>query len=90
MAGAKVTMMASELLQHGVGRITEVLSALEAWMEEREYASVMQMIGSMSQTNVANPSAFTRANYMKLLAAYRPVVKESNELLNAPFSDARR
>jgi dihydroorotate dehydrogenase (fumarate) len=93
MAGAKVTMMASELLQHGVGRITEVLRALKAWMEKREYESVMQMIGSMSQTNVANPSAFTRANYMKLLAAYRPVIKEANETLDfpyPPYSDARR
>ncbi len=72
MAGAKVAMMASELLQHGVGRLTEVLRALELWMEEHEYVSVNQMIGSMSRTNVADPSAFVRANYMKMLASYRP------------------
>lgn len=90
MSGAKVTMMASELLQRGVGRITKVLGALEAWMVEHEYESVMQMIGSMSRTNVANPSAFTRANYMKLLAAYRPVITESKETLNSPNFDARR
>jgi dihydroorotate dehydrogenase (fumarate) len=71
MAGAKVAMMASELLQHGVGRITEVLRAMELWMEEHEYVSVNQMIGSMSRTNVADPSAFERANYMKMLASYR-------------------
>jgi hypothetical protein len=29
------------------------------------------MIGSMSRTNVADPSAFERANYMKMLASYR-------------------
>lgn len=81
MAGSKVAMMASELLQNGVGRITEILGALEAWMEEREYVSVKQMIGSMSQSNVANPSAFTRANYMKMLTSYRPFIKESNETL---------
>jgi dihydroorotate dehydrogenase (fumarate) len=63
--------MASELLQHGVGRLTEVLRALGLWMEEHEYVSVNQMIGSMSRTNVADPSAFERANYMKLLASYR-------------------
>lgn len=71
MAGAKVSMMASELLQHGVGRVTEVLRALREWMEEHEYVSVNQMIGSMSRTNVADPSAFERANYMKVLASYR-------------------
>src|ERR1044071_4450221 len=42
MAGAKVTMMASELLQNGVRRIKEVLCELEIWMEENEYASVAQ------------------------------------------------
>jgi dihydroorotate dehydrogenase (fumarate) len=72
MAGAKVAMMASELLQHGVGRITEVLRAVEGWMEEHEYVSVNQMIGSMSRTNVADPTAFVRANYMKMLASFRP------------------
>jgi dihydroorotate dehydrogenase (fumarate) len=73
MAGAKVTMMASELLQRGTGRLTEILSALTDWLEAHEYDSVTQMIGSMSRTNVAEPAAFERANYMKMLASYRPL-----------------
>jgi len=73
MAGAKVTMMASELLQNGVRRIKEILSEMEAWMDEHEYESVAQMIGSMSQKNCAEPAAFERANYMKILDSYRPV-----------------
>lgn len=73
MAGAKVTMMASELLQHGVGRIDEILKAVAAWMTEHEYESVAQMIGSMSQQHCPEPAAFERANYMKVLDAYRPI-----------------
>jgi dihydroorotate dehydrogenase (fumarate) len=73
MAGAKVTMMASELLQNGVGRISEILDELSQWMEQREYHSVTQMIGSMSQQNVSEPAAFERANYMKMLDSYKPV-----------------
>jgi dihydroorotate dehydrogenase (fumarate) len=73
MAGAKVTMMASELLQKGIGRIKEVLSEIEMWMNEREYESVAQMIGSMSQQHCAEPAAFERANYMKTLDSYRPI-----------------
>jgi dihydroorotate dehydrogenase (fumarate) len=72
MAGAKVAMMASELLRNGPGRITEILGEIEDWMERNEYESVSQMIGSMSRTNVADPAAFERANYMKMLASYRP------------------
>jgi dihydroorotate dehydrogenase (fumarate) len=73
MAGAKVTMMASELLQNGLHRIKEILSEIETWMDEHEYASVAQMIGSMSQQHCAEPAAFERANYMKTLDSYRPI-----------------
>jgi len=73
MAGAKVTMMASELLQNGVRRIGQVLNEVVTWLTEREYESVTQMIGSMSQKHCAEPAAFERANYMKMLQSYRPL-----------------
>ena len=72
MAGASVTMMASELLRHGIERITEILHNLGTWMDEHEYESVQQMQGSMSQQHVAEPTAFERANYMKVLQSWRP------------------
>jgi dihydroorotate dehydrogenase (fumarate) len=71
MAGAKVTMMASELLRKGIYRIDEIVNSMKAWMEEHEYESVTQMQGSMSQLNVAEPDAFERANYMKVLQSWR-------------------
>ena len=73
MAGAKVTMMASELLQNGIRRIRQILEEIAVWMDEKEYESVSQMIGSMSQQHCAEPAAFERANYMKVLASYRPL-----------------
>jgi dihydroorotate dehydrogenase (fumarate) len=73
MAGANVTMMASELLQHGVRRIGQVLNEVVAWLSEHEYESVMQMVGAMSQKHCAEPAAFERANYMKMLDSYRPL-----------------
>jgi len=72
MAGAKVTMMASELLQKGVGRISQVLNELVTWLNEHEYESLAQMIGAMSQQHCPEPAAFERANYMKMLQSYRP------------------
>ena len=73
MAGANVTMMASELLQNGVRRVGQVLNELVTWLNEHEYESVMQMIGAMSQKHCAEPAAFERANYMKMLQSYRPL-----------------
>jgi dihydroorotate dehydrogenase (fumarate) len=70
MAGGKVTMLASALLQNGIGYLRPLRNQLEAWMEKHEYESVQQMQGSMSQKNVPNPKAFQRANYMKVLSSY--------------------
>lgn len=71
MAGAKVTMMASALLQNGPQIVQPLLEDLQTWMKEHEYESIQQMQGSMSQQAVAEPAAFERANYMKVLDAFR-------------------
>jgi dihydroorotate dehydrogenase (fumarate) len=72
MAGANVTMMASELMRNGIGRIRTILYDLEVWMIQHGYESVAQMQGSMSQQHVPEPAAFERANYMKVLQSWRP------------------
>ena len=72
MAGAKVTMMASELLQQGTARLGQVVEGMGRWLEEHEYASVEQMQGSMSQAKSGDPVAFERANYMRVLQSWHP------------------
>jgi len=71
MAGASVTMMASELLKNGISRIQDVRDAMNQWLEEHDYDSLEQLQGSMSQIHVADPAAFERANYMKVLKSWR-------------------
>jgi dihydroorotate dehydrogenase (fumarate) len=70
MAGARITQLASALLQNGIGYLRPLRNQLEAWLERNEYQSIQQMQGSMCQKNVPNPKAFQRANYMKLLSSY--------------------
>jgi len=70
MAGAKVSMMASNLLHNGEQAVGPILNELEMWMKDREYESIQQMQGSMSQTSVKEPAAFERANYMKVLGSF--------------------
>jgi dihydroorotate dehydrogenase (fumarate) len=62
--------MASALLRHGPEHAAEVLGGLRGWMERQGYASVRQMIGSMSQASVTNPAAFERANYIETLTRF--------------------
>ncbi len=77
MAGAQVAMTTSELLAHGAERATGILSELSAWMEEHEYESVTQMRGCMSQRALAEPAAFERANYMKVLGSFTRPLKSN-------------
>jgi dihydroorotate dehydrogenase (fumarate) len=70
MAGARVAMTTSALLESGIGYLKTLLAGVESWADSREYESIQQMQGSMSQQNVAHPAAFNRANYMKVLGSY--------------------
>ena len=70
MAGANVAMMTSTLLRSGIGHLTAVRQELAAWLNEHEYESVRQMRGSLSQRSTANPEAYERANYVKVLSSY--------------------
>jgi dihydroorotate dehydrogenase (fumarate) len=72
MAGATVAMTTSALLKRGSNAIQQILTGMEEWMTTHEYESVKQMRGSMSQGAVAEPAAFERANYMKVLNSFNP------------------
>ena len=71
MAGADAVMTASALLRNGVGHMKTLVDGMNEWMDRRGYESVEQMKGSMSQQKVADPSAFERANYIKVLSSYK-------------------
>ncbi|MEW6277477.1 MAG: dihydroorotate dehydrogenase-like protein [Candidatus Eremiobacterota bacterium] len=71
MAGARVVQLASELLRFGPPRLGEMLAGLVAWLEEREYRSVAELQGSMSQRRVTEPAAYMRANYLRTLQSWR-------------------
>ena len=67
MAGANISMAAAVLIEHGPQVAAGILQHFERWLNDHEYESVREMIGSMSQKAVAEPAAFERANYMKIL-----------------------
>lgn len=74
MAGADAVMTASALLQHGIPFVTTMLKDLETWMEKNEYESIEQMKGCMSQQNIADPTMYERANYLKTLGSYKEIL----------------
>lgn len=71
LAGSDVVTVASALLKNGPDYIGTLLQDLETWMEINEYSSVSQFRGSLGQKGIADSDEFERANYLKVLAAYR-------------------
>ncbi len=72
LAGANVVQITSALLKNGIGYLKTIENDMTRWLEEKEYDSISQMRGSVSQVNASDPSAFERAQYMRALNSYQP------------------
>jgi dihydroorotate dehydrogenase (fumarate) len=70
LAGADVVHLCSSLLLLGSGRLAEILAEMEQWLTEKEYQSITQLKGSISQQHAIDPSAYERANYLQVLDSY--------------------
>jgi len=70
LAGADAVMTASALLEQGPRHIGKLVEGLTTWMEARDYRSLAEMKGVMSQRSIADPSAFERAQYIKVLEGF--------------------
>ncbi len=65
LAGANAVQIASALYANGNDRVGQMTSRLREWMAEKEYASLADFRGIMSQANVANPAAYDRVQFVK-------------------------
>ncbi len=71
LAGADAVMLASALLRRGPELLGELTDGLSAWLTEREYSSVEQLKGSMSQESCGDSRAFERAQYVRAIVDYQ-------------------
>ncbi len=71
MAGADAVQMVSALLLNGPDYLRVVREKLTEWLDENEYHSLEELRGSMSMQRCADPSAYTRTNYMRTLLSWR-------------------
>ena len=70
LAGADVVMTTSALLKHGTGHMKVLLDGLKSWLAARDLTSLDSIRGRMSQRNIADKTAFARANYIRVLQGY--------------------
>ncbi|MCW3475045.1 dihydroorotate dehydrogenase-like protein [Limobrevibacterium gyesilva] len=69
LVGADAVMTTSALLRHGVGHMRVLRDGLAAWLDARD-ATVGDIRGRMSQRRVQDPTAFERANYIRILQGW--------------------
>jgi dihydroorotate dehydrogenase (fumarate) len=72
LAGADVVMTSSALLRHGVGHMGAMLEGVRNWLAARDLDTLDLVRGRMSQRNIVDPTAFERANYIRILEGYQP------------------
>lgn len=67
LAGADVVMTASSLYKNGIPYLKTMNKELQDWMYMMGFDTLDAFRGSMSQQHISDPTAYERANYIKIL-----------------------
>ena len=67
LAGADVVMTASSLYKNGIPYLKTMNKELQDWMYMMGFDNIDAFKGSMSQQHISDPTAYERANYIKIL-----------------------
>jgi dihydroorotate dehydrogenase (fumarate) len=70
LAGARAVQVASTLYKHGVDHLRVMNDGLAAWMDAKGYQTIEDFRGKLSRQKMADPYAFERAQYIKLLLGF--------------------
>jgi dihydroorotate dehydrogenase (fumarate) len=69
-AGAQVATLCSALFRHKEKHIAVMLKEMAAWLSEKEYASIDEVRGILSQKSCPDPQGFERAQYIRMLVGH--------------------
>ena len=72
LAGAQAVQVCSVLLREGLGRIGEMISELERWMDRHEFESIDDFRGRMSMELEGKPDYYQRQQYIRVLSGSEP------------------
>jgi dihydroorotate dehydrogenase (fumarate) len=70
LAGADAVQIVSAILRHGPEHLTSMRDGLEHWMETHDVTTLSEMRGRASLKATADPAAFERANYIRMLQSW--------------------
>jgi dihydroorotate dehydrogenase (fumarate) len=72
LCGADVVQMVSALLPDPVNRFERISDELETWLDSYRYRDLDEVRGATAFSNVADPGAWERLNYSRILQGWRP------------------
>ena len=67
LAGATTIQVVSALYRYGTPHIQSMLTSIQKWMETNGHETLANFRGKLSKRNIADPWAYTRAQYVRLL-----------------------
>lgn len=70
LAGASAVEIVSAIYKNGAEYIKTLLGDIERWMVDKEFSSIEDFKGKMSQQKSTNPAAFQRIQFMKYFRGY--------------------
>ncbi len=71
LAGANAVEIASTVYKNGHEQIQTMLDDLNNWMDRKEFSSIAQFRGILSQSKSGNPAAFERVQFMKYFRGFQ-------------------
>jgi dihydroorotate dehydrogenase (fumarate) len=70
LAGADAIQMVSAILHHGPSYVVTMRHSLEQWLEWNNLGSLAEARGRLSHRATQNPSAYERAQYIRVLHSW--------------------
>ncbi len=71
LAGGSVMQLCSALYRQGAEVVGEMLTCLEEWMVQNNYASLNDFRGKLNYKNIESPSLYERVQFMKYFSGYQ-------------------
>ncbi len=71
LAGGSVMQLCSVLYRQGAEVVGEMLTCLEEWMAQNNYASLNDFRGKLNYKNIESPSLYERVQFMKYFSGYQ-------------------
>lgn len=80
LAGADAVQIVSAIYLNKVQQIPKMLDEVEIWMKENKYDTISDFKGKLSREKIADPYAYTRAQYIEILMRSAEILNKSPQV----------